>query len=220
MSIRESEQRLLERWKANRPGFVADGVVDHDSYSASIPKILFVLKEVNDPSGTFRDLPKFLLDGGQPKTWDNITRWVEGIRRLPEDVLWEQFSAIDKDRRCAALKTIVVINLKKSAGGHVADSSAVDKIAQEDSSYINEQFSLYEPDIVICGGRDTGWTFRKILTPDAAPRWRLTRRGVEFHEFSQGKFIISYMHPEARVADCLLYYGLVDALRELLCADV
>ena len=28
-------------------------------------------------------------------------------------------------------------------------------------------------------------------------------------------YVIRYAHPEARVADCLLYYGVVDAVREI-----
>ncbi len=31
-----------------------------------------------------------------------------------------------------------------------------------------------------------------------------------------GRVIIDYSHPEARVKDCQLYYGLVDAVREIL----
>ena len=45
--------------------------------------------------------------------------------------------------------------------------------------------------------------------------WRQTSRGVDYAEFKPGKYFISYVHPEARVADNLLYYGLIDAVREI-----
>ena len=42
-----------------------------------------------------------------------------------------------------------------------------------------------------------------------------TTRGVQYYEYEKGKFFIKYAHPEARVADNLLYYGLIDAVKEL-----
>ena len=43
----------------------------------------------------------------------------------------------------------------------------------------------------------------------------MTARGIWYHEYQKNKYIIQYSHPEARVADCLLYYGLLDAINEI-----
>ena len=45
--------------------------------------------------------------------------------------------------------------------------------------------------------------------------WKTTSRGVYYYEFDKGKYFIKYAHPEARVSDNLLYYGLIDAIKEL-----
>ena len=44
----------------------------------------------------------------------------------------------------------------------------------------------------------------------------MTTRGIWYFREASGRIVISYAHPEARVKDCLLYYGLVDAVREVM----
>ena len=215
MSILEAEDLLFSEWKVNRPGFVADGVADEKAYMASSPKLLFVLKEVNDPDGGDWDLRQFIREGGRAQTWNNVTRWVEGIRRLSEEIPWEELREVNEEKRRRILHSIVAINLKKSPGGHTTDPAALFATAAEDKAYLNRQFSLYEPDVVICCGTDTSNTFHRLVDLGAQPNWKDTRRGIGFHEFKPQKFVVSYSHPEARCADCLLYYGLVDALREI-----
>ena len=216
MGIRDAEEQLFSEWRAARPGFVADGVVDEAAYLASSRKLLFVLKEVNDPGGGGWDLRQFIREGGRPQTWDNITRWIEGIRSLPKEVLWSELATVDEERRRRTLRSITAINLKKSPGGHTTRSGSLFATAAQDKSFLNRQFSLYEPDVVVCCGTDARNAFESLVDLPSRPDWKATRRGIEFREFKPGKYVVSYAHPEARVADCLLYYGLLDALREIL----
>ena len=116
MSIFEREQELFERWVNDssfvRDGFVWDGVACEETYIKSTPKLLFVLKEVNDPEGGDWDLREFMRNGATGMTWNNITRWVEGIRNLPNDMPWEMLEYIDEERRQKALRTIAAVNLR------------------------------------------------------------------------------------------------------------
>ena len=74
MTIRESEELLFAQWRLNRLGFVADGDADESAYLASAPKLLFLLKEVNDPGGGNVSVNSFLDTRGskimrhQPKS--------------------------------------------------------------------------------------------------------------------------------------------------------
>ena len=215
MSISESEELLFSEWRQKRPELVADGVVDENAYNASSPKLLFVLKEVNDPGGGRWDLREFVREGARRQTWDNIARWVEGIRRLPEDLPWENLEQVDEKRRQESLQTIAAMNLKKSPGGYTTDGTEVSRIATEDKAYLNRQFSLYDPDVVVCCGPSVSWILHQVVDLGSQPQWRTTRRGIAFHEFKPQKFVIEYCHPEARVWPCLLYYSLIDALREI-----
>lgn len=216
MNLVQQEESLFEEWRVARPGFVSDGVVDETAYLASEQRLLFILKEVNDPDGGDWDLREFMRNGGRSQTWNNITRWIEGIRQLPAEIAWKQLEPIDEQRRIDALSSIAAMNLKKSPGGHTTNLEELNRVAVEDRVFINRQFNLYDPDIVICCGSPTSDTFHSLIDLGAAPSWQMTSRGIWFHEFKPGKYVVSYAHPEARVADCLLYYGIIDALREII----
>jgi hypothetical protein len=214
MNIRTSEDELFAEWRAKRRGFVADGVVDESAYLQSSRKLLFVLKEVNDPDGGGWDLREFVKTSDRTQTWNNIARWVEGIRRLDEDIPWSELVEIDGERRRETLKSIAAVNLKKSPGGHTTDSAELAKTSEEDRVFLTRQFALYAPDVIVCCG--TSDLFHRLVPICEQPQWKSTRRGVRFHEYRPGQFVLEYSHPEARCAAPLLYYGLIDAIREIL----
>ena len=136
MSIRETEERLFEKWQRNREGFVRDGVVSETDYLLSHPKIVFVLKEVNDLKGGGWDLRKFVsTEGGRPQTWDNITRWVHGIRHLESMPDWDFYSKITNDFRIETLKSICAFNLKKIPGTNTTNYASLKTVADEDKDY-------------------------------------------------------------------------------------
>lgn len=216
MSIRDRENKLFEKWSANRKGFVEDGVVDEESYLNSSLQIMFVLKEVNDPGGGDWDLREFIRKGGISQTWNNITRWIYGIQNIGKSIDWKEIQEISEKQRKKYLKSICAINLKKSPGGHTTDNNALFQVANEDKIFLNEQFSIYNPDLVICCGSVVSRLFHKLVELSEKPDWKMTKRGIWYHEYQTNKYVIVYSHPEARVANCLLYYGLADAVREIL----
>lgn len=210
------ENLLFDEWHKNREGFVSDGLVDETSYLESGLKLMFVLKEVNDPGGGNWDLREFLREGGRPQTWDNITRWVAGIRSLPSEVKWNGLSEITEVQRRDTLKSICAINLKKSPGGHTTDNQSLWGVSNEDRDFIRRQFAIYDSDVVICCGSVTTDLLYSLVDFGSNPSWMMTTRGIWYHEYMPKKYVVAYAHPAARVADCLLYYGLIDALREIL----
>jgi len=215
MSLRTEEDKLFEAWKVNRLGFVADGIVDEHLYLASTIRLLFVLKEVNDLTGGGWDLREFMRSGGRPPTWDNITRWVEGVRALPKNILWSDLQKIDTARRCKALESIGVVNVKKSPGTHTTNALLLKEVAEQDSEYFVRQINLYNPNLIICCG--VANIFHDLM---GRPTWLVTRRGVSYYEFRPGCFVVAYAHPEARCANNLLYYGLIDAIREIIFPNI
>lgn len=215
MVIRQQEEALFARWSAAFPQFVADGVVDEDVYSASDPKVLLVLKEVNDPGGGAWDLRTFLRDGARPQTWNNVTRWLRGIRSLEENLPWSELRQVSKAQRRELLKAVAAVNLKKSPGGHSTEVRGFWTAVQHDSSLLREQLALYKADLVICCGSIVTKAFDAFLKPDGAGPWHSTSRGVHYLQHAEGKFTIAFTHPEARVPDNILYYALIDAVREL-----
>lgn len=214
MTLTQLENELFSKWKRHREGFVSDGVADETAYLASEKKILFVLKEVNDPEGGDWDLRAFVREGGRAGTWNNVARWVEGIRRIDEDISWAQLNNNNDERRLKFLPSIGAMNLKKTPGGHTTVVAELVRISSEDRAFINQQFQLYDADLVVCCGVSDA--FHGLIDLESEPRWQETHRGVRFHEHRPGKLIVAYSHPEARCSNALLYYGLVDAIREIL----
>ena len=213
MKITDREQSLFMEWSRDRPEFVSDGIVDEQAYGASTPKLLFVLKEVNDIGGGGWDLRSFIRDGGRAQTWDNVTRWVEGIRNLPSEIRWNALADVDAARRRETLRSIAAVNLKKSPGGPTADGLLLAEESRKDSDYINRQFSLYESEFTICCG--TSDLFHSLIKFPNDVNWQQTSRGIWYHEPYLNRYVVAYSHPEARCSSCLLYYGIVDAIREI-----
>jgi len=213
--FRGCDDALFERWRLHRPDLVRDGIVDADAYAESAPRLLFVMKEVNDPGGGRWDLREFLAEGGRTQSWDNVTRWVLGIRSLPDDIAWEQIAKVSETLRSQTLKTIAVMNIKKSPGGHTAINDHLLLAAKDDAALLREQFSLYEAEVVVCCGEVPASRFDQMAGLPTPLFWRQTSRGIWFKEFAPGRFAIAFAHPEARVQDSILHYAFVDAVREV-----
>ena len=134
-------------------------------------KIAIILKEVNDLGG---DLREFLSEGARPEprdeTWDNVTRWVCGIKNLPSIREWSFYEEITRDCRKETLKSIVAMNLKKSPGGASTEPKALAAAARADKDYIRRQYSLYDPDITICGGTGVDELFLEAVGSDGVAR--------------------------------------------------
>lgn len=217
--IAEKEEELFKDWRSGQDSFVWDGVVDADEYARSRVKLLFVLKEVNDLGGGGWDLREFLRDGGRGPTWNTVTRWVEGIERLPCIVPWNELSTtVDNNRRKRALRNVAAVNLKKEPGAGVADYDRLREATQRDRQFISKQLSLYEPDYVICcGSLVTDLLLGAepfAVYPQGDDDWKSTQRGVWYRVVNETPHI-AYHHPQARMPGNLLHYGLIDAVSEL-----
>ena len=208
----EQDSELLERWKKMNPSIITDGVVSWEDYIKSNPKILFVLKEVNSDESNW-DLREFIRDGARNYTWNNITRWIIGIRNINQNYNWQEIEKISEQERKEVLKSIAAINLKKeTGGGAVADNDTVYKHAINDKDFLKEQVVIYDPELIICCG--TSYAFFDSVYNGRDVKWEITSNGV-WYVRDNNKVIISYNHPEARVSPNFLYYPLIDVLREI-----
>lgn len=215
MGITAQENELFERWRTRRADLVADGVVDEGAYLQSNPKLMFVLKEVNDPGGGNWDLREFLLSGSRSPTWDNITRWVLSIRNLKHDIPWDNLSSISREQRTDALRSICAVNLKKSPGGQTTENTELYQVAGQDRGFLEEQFGLYGNDLIICCGTSVSELVMTQIIKKPNSAWSMTNRGIKYYKETDGSLMIGFAHPEARVQDSILNYALVDAIREV-----
>ncbi|MBS3938785.1 MAG: hypothetical protein KGZ50_09490 [Peptococcaceae bacterium] len=213
MTIVENEEKLFEEWKLKRPGLIKDGVVNEETFSKSKIKILYLLKEVN--GGVDWDLRKFISEGARTQTWDNIARWTYGIQNLGKEVAWSEISSFLLEWRKEQISSICAVNLKKISGGHTTVANKLYAIAIEDKDLLKKQLELYGADVIICCGSSVGDLYTNYLYKEENQQWRTTTRGVRYCTKGDSRFVIQYAHPEARVNDSLLYYGLIDAVKEI-----
>jgi len=222
VSLRAGQEILFCEWeqKCRANGekllFVRDGVCCEDDFTRQRPRILFLLKEANDRNQTLRDLCEVIVAADRTETWDDIARWTHGIRTLPTEMAWTDVVSIASQDKPALLHSIGAMNLKKTAGGSVMEHEPFDKFVKSYAEEIARQFRLYEADVAICCGSPVAWGIRHALGDTKDQPWSHTRRGIPYYRYSTGKYIISYVHPEARVPDYIKYYAIVDACREIL----
>jgi hypothetical protein len=70
---------------------------------------------------------------------------------------------------------------------------------------------------VIC---DAEYCYSLWIGARTKPDWKMTSHGIWYYIEERGTIVISYSHPEARTKECLLHYGLIDAVREILSNDI
>ena len=213
MSIREDEESLFQEWSRRSESIVRDGVVDESSYLNSDPRTLLVLKEVNDEGGGGWDLRDFVRNGAKGLTWNNVTRWMRGIQNLDRELPWTDVEPVSQSDRERLLRSLCIMNLKKSPGSGSADREEVRSAARANVDLLRRQFELYDPDLIICGG--VSGLFRHVIDAPEIDDWDSTERGVSFFRKSENQYVIDYFHPQARYKASMLYYHLIDAVRDL-----
>lgn len=209
------EEVFLNEWASQCEGFVRDGIVNINEYSKSKRKILFLLKEVN--GGKDWDLRDFLHQGGRQYTWNNVVRWVKGIENLEKNYIWSEIAEVNDEERKAILQHICAVNLKKTSGTHTADAKKISLSTKENAVRLKQQIDMYSPDLIICCG--TGWDYYRYVLQEKRG-WEKTSRGIQYLRENNGRIVIDYHHPEVRVMPCIAYYGLIDAIKEILFSDL
>lgn len=204
------ENELLNAWAKTVPGFIRDGCANPEKYANAPLKLLFVLKEVN--GGKDWDLRDFMNDGCRPQTWNVVSRWIEGLFNLEKDYSWNEINANNDQRRKTFIPQVCAVNVKKTSGTDVANSKIIQKSAEDNKKYLRKQLQLYQSDIVVLCGTEKQY----LTATDEKPNWEMTKRGIWYYIDSNGTIVISYSHPEARTKECFLYYGLIDAVKEII----
>ena len=113
------------------------------------------------------------------------------------------------------LRLVGIMNVKKTPGGHTAKDGLLRDHARDDADLLAEQFTLYTPDLVVCCGSVVADVFSAVIGASDPKQWQTTSRGIRYWPLETKGYVVAYSHPEARFQDSLIYYGLVDAVKEL-----
>lgn len=192
--------RLFDRWRSRYAAcsghFIRDGVVgsDESCWSDAKTKVLFLLKDCNDPEDKLsecgHDLCE-LLRLPEIHTWPNmafaytIGRWAYGIQHSTLNEAAPFDDADDRANRKKALHCSAVVNLKKIAGCAQSKPKDLEQSVKADGDLLREQLGILNPQVVICGGTAK---FVNILIPD------LNLRPYSFKRLG-GRIWLSCVHP-------------------------
>jgi len=137
-----------EKLGINPKRICKDGIIDFNEFHKAKPKILFIMKDVNDFEGG--DLREWLKEGPR-YMWHTIAKWSAGM--LNDFPMYEE--VVHYDVKKEALKKIAAINLKKSSGKATVAPEIVNAYAHQDRELLLEQIDSIAPDLIIsCGVMD------------------------------------------------------------------
>jgi len=157
-----------------------DGVVDPYHWARAVPRLLWILRETNNPAGTWRGnagagLGVTLFDWSHrmhkngTATWRTVAEGSYGLLE-PEAPLGDFDGSPSK--YLPALRSIAVINVKKTGGGSTSQWRELEEAYDRNEEMLWSQIAAIGPDVVI--GGNVLWLFRRRLgwTAPKLPRVR------------------------------------------------
>lgn len=226
MFIKDRENSVFSEWKElvkkdSSAFFVADGIVSEEGWKRAPVRVLYLLKEVNgadaewderDYLANYNDKDAYIKT--HSPTIDMLIKWQFGIADAGKSSWSEVEKQLqNKELQSILLKQICLVNIKKTAGGGVVDWDQFDAYFSNtcNHEFLRQQLFLYNPQIVICGG--TAWHLCQIKGWNYN-NWQQTTRGIRYYKEANVTYI-EFCHPNNRGPKNMIYYALIDALKEL-----
>lgn len=204
MTKNDDLNKLFDEWKQRRLLFCEDGILHEDFYNKSPFKILFALKDVNNPrvnrlqenekssDGKSLDMRRVLLETNEKeeKTWAPIFEWL----------------SILLDTSCPE-NYFAFINLKKDEGQGSISGATLRQYTCRDADLIRRQIQIISPDVVISCGRDVFESLHECVYQNCTIRNNEIQLTEKMHDYGRlfdagdtGKplYIIEYCHPANR----------------------
>lgn len=195
MSLQNIHKTWKERLHTEKSGYVVDGVLNHELYKSSMPKICFLCKEANYRGIDMVDSTLWYSEGGFGQFSSRLQEWAHGIL--------EGFPAIQRitydQKRISLLKTAIV-NVKKTGGLGVADDEVIAEHALAHGDLLRLQLHEIKPNIIILGV-STQRT-RSALFPEVV--WAQSGYYCDIANWN-GIKLIDFYHPSSRNAPAASY---------------
>ncbi|MCK9573475.1 MAG: hypothetical protein M0R20_03625 [Candidatus Omnitrophica bacterium] len=182
-----------------------DGIINPEKFCKTKPKILFVMKDVNDiDNGPKGDLPGWLKEGPKYQLWFTIARWSAGIfNKFPP------YKQIDLKMMKDSLEQVAAINLKKTCGGARVDSEIISAYTHQDRDLLLKQINSINPNLIIaCGVMEPLiWLLNLKVNPEKPA-------ADPIKDLSRKTWIIPFRHP-ARATGGKIYNNLKKVLAKI-----
>jgi len=197
----EQLNQLFDDWERAIPEykdkFVRDGIINEKIYQTASPKILFIMKEPNNPKQDPGDFREWFKDEIKYAFSYRIAEWSYGLlNNFPQyDDIWTK-----KDSAHKAIQYIALMNIKKSGGGGNSEYTRMMEHVKINFDFLHRQIAIILPDIIITG---TSWpVLRDGLFPNI--NWVKSGYDILIGKYNNAK-VIDYYHPSSRTAPAASY---------------
>lgn len=197
----EQLNQLFEKWEMAVPEykgkFVRDGIINEQLYKTASPKILFIMKEPNDPKQETWDFRDWWKDEIKYAFTYRIAEWSYGIlNNFPEyDEIWSKKNAAQD-----AIQNIAFMNIKKSGGIGNSESKIMTQHLKINFEFLHKQIGIIDPEIIIIG---LSWNeLRDGLFPQI--KWYDSGYDIKIGKFNNSK-VIDFYHPSSRTGPAASY---------------
>lgn len=214
---KDLDRDIIERYKDEFPSL--DGVINWEKYLQAPRKILWILKEGNDPDNGIEDMRAIHRFGTEDSVIPNYKRWKSTYKKLlyvthgilTKTFLWNDMSDIQNDGTIDGmfhLEDIAIINLKKVTGGGVSNPNEIYDYYMKAKDIVFKQINLFEPDIIINGSRLNQFLFDYLGTEN------ISNRGINRFGKKGNSLFIHTFHPNARYNEAEYVDSILEIVRE------
>jgi hypothetical protein len=211
MADKAALDKIDAKFKALYPdNLITDGIVDMASFNKAKRKILWILKEGNDPEQTSWSLQDVILNYLQGSKY-----WLHTFGLICQ-LSWAILNDVDDLAKVPpakditdTLKQVAVINVKKIGGKSTADYVDVKRFYKEHKALIKEQIEAIAPDIIIsCNGI-------KDILADFKTKGEILRVGLFNKAVYKNGVIRGAYHPAQRSLPHAAYFkNIWDCLKQ------
>ena len=193
MDQKQQLEEFFNEWrnKSNHDDiFIEDGIIKLSKWTRQKPRVLFFLKEAYTDEPTGYDLAETLnktgADFGRSQIWWRIATWTQAIYDsiIPPQQYDERTINAKEDE---IIRSISVINIKKSHGKNRSDNADLEKFLTDDKAELAKELEIINPDVILCGN-----TLELLKSVDFFPG---IRKGKSDDYIWNDKLIINYWHP-------------------------
>lgn len=189
--------------------FIYDGIVNENLWEKAEKRITLFLKEAylkEDVSegNLCRSLNKWTVW----KMWRTVSDWIYALQNVTVKSIpaYHSFNFNDNDTSSERVRSISVVNIKKSEGKSSSDHDDLMNFVKVDSDLIQRQISEINPEIIVCG--NTGYYFEIVYGAELDKKDNIISNakynGIEINhkDFNEKGYIwagdtliINYCHP-------------------------
>jgi len=201
--------RLFDEWEKNVPEykgkFVRDGIINEQLYQTTSLKILFIMKEPNDPKQEAWDFRDWWKEKIKYAFSYRIGEWSYGLFNNfpPYDDIWTNPNSVYN-----AIQQIAFMNIKKSGGGANSEYERMLNHLRLNLDYLQREIQIISPDIIITGL--TWKEHRNVLFNEV--KWINSGYDIPIGKLKNIK-IIDFYHPSSRTAPAASYSLLQNIVR-------